>query len=109
MKRRIIWTCPSIISEFDLAPPAFGWGNAINDKDADPAATAASIDRFLEQEQNGLAWLGTRSQERWYAAWLLNDDFDGSGTDSKHIWAMAYDATKGGFRAWFNQWWTGEE
>jgi len=108
MVRRIIWSRPSIISEFDLAPPGFGWGNPLNDKDADPVATAASLHTFLDEEQDGLTSLLAHSGQRWYAAWLLNDEIGGNGSDPKHIWAMAYDPTKDGFRPWFTQWWRGE-
>jgi len=109
MKFGIIWLRPSIITELDLVPLGFtNWNNSLTDKDANPVATANSINQFIKEEQDGLKSLTFRSRQRWYMMWLLNDNVPHEDTETpneNHSWAMAYDETKGGFRPWFDEWW----
>lgn len=87
------------ITEADLAPPQFNWGNSITDKDTQSGTAAASLRSFLYAEYNQS---GFRGADR-IGVWLLNDD---SGV-SQHTWAQAHNGTA--FRAWFNLWWGGAE
>lgn len=89
----------SFITEADVAPPQWNWGNPCTNKDVNPTCTSNSLRDFLDYERNASGGAGARR----IAAWLLSDD-TGVAT---HTWAQAWNGT--GFRLWFQCWWYSQE
>jgi hypothetical protein len=95
---------PAFVTETDLCSwLSDGEGqcknsNPITDKEADPAATSASLESFFASEHSMGGADGV-------VLWLITNDEAGR---EEYDWHEAYDES-GGYYRWFEMWWSGTE